>query len=147
MRAARPRWSKGRRRWYAYLGKPDRDGRRAEVYAPRTIGEHDEAEAWAWMREELAARMPPPLPDRPPMPEPEPLPPPVRTSPGSPWLFGRQERLEALGERAGELFAEVRRKSDESDPGETAARLRILRRRVCRLGRLAKQALQHSHSR
>jgi hypothetical protein len=53
-RLARPRYHKKRRRWYAYIGKFARDGRRHEVYAPESV--QREADAWAWFVEQKARR-------------------------------------------------------------------------------------------
>jgi integrase len=50
-RAPRPRWNKGRRRWYANIGEPDDKGRRREVFAPESLGERDEGKAWEWFHE------------------------------------------------------------------------------------------------
>lgn len=55
-RPARPRWHKTRKRWLACIGSFSRDGRRREVFAPPTIGRHDEASAWQWLAEEKQRR-------------------------------------------------------------------------------------------
>jgi integrase len=50
-RPAKPRWKESHRRWFANIGEPDERGRRREIYAPASIGEKDEQDAWAWFRE------------------------------------------------------------------------------------------------
>jgi integrase len=55
-REARPRWHKRRGCWYANIGAPDAKGRATEAYAPRSIGQKDEAAAWDWYRAEKAKR-------------------------------------------------------------------------------------------
>ena len=52
-RAPRPSWSPSRKCWHAFIGERRADGRKREVFAPKSIGERDELKAWEWFRGEL----------------------------------------------------------------------------------------------
>lgn len=52
--AAKPKWHKGSRLWYANIGPKGPDGRSTEVYAPGTLGEKDEPKAWEWFNAKKA---------------------------------------------------------------------------------------------
>jgi integrase len=67
-RSARPRFHPGNKRWCAQVGEKGPNGKSSVVYFPATIGEHDEAGAWAYLREYLVSRArPQPIESDPPM--------------------------------------------------------------------------------
>jgi len=47
-RIPKPNWDKRRKKWWAALGPPGKNGKATEVYAPATIGENDTEAAWKW---------------------------------------------------------------------------------------------------